>query len=83
VARIDADHGRVALLIPGAATPAIAVVELSTHPFVNLIWIGALLALIGSAIAGVRRAAEQAPRPSRKPQLVRAPQSPPGPVPAA
>jgi len=83
VARIDADHGRVALLIPGAATPAIAVVELSTHPFVNLIWSGALLALIGSAIAGLRRAAEQAPRPSRKPQLVRAPQSPPGPVPAA
>ena len=66
VVRIDADRGRVAVLLPGATTPAAAVVELSTHPFVNLIWIGALLALIGSAMAGVRRAAERAPEPRRR-----------------
>jgi cytochrome c-type biogenesis protein CcmF len=66
VVRIDADRGRVAVLLPGTTTPAAAVVELSTHPFVNLIWIGALLALIGSAMAGVRRAAERAPEPRRR-----------------
>jgi len=81
VAKIDADRGRVALLIPGAATPAVAVVELSTHPFVNLIWIGALLALIGSAMAGIRRAAEAAPRAHARSQPAREPQSSP-PVPA-
>ncbi len=62
VARIDADHARVALVIPAVDAPAgVAVVELSTHPFVNLVWIGALLALVGSAMAGLRRAAERAP----------------------
>jgi len=72
VARIDADHGRVALVLPAAAPTAAAVVELSTHPFVNLIWIGALLTLIGSAMAGLRRAAERAParRPARGRDLV-------------
>ncbi len=63
VARIDADRGRVAVLLPAAAASAVAVVELSTHPFINLVWIGALLTLIGSAMAGMRRAAERAPRP--------------------
>ena len=63
VARIDADRGRVAVLLPGATTPARAVVELSTHPFVNMVWIGALIALIGSAMAGLRRAAERVPAP--------------------
>ena len=63
VARIDADRGRVAVMLPAASAPPAAVVELSTHPFINLVWIGALLTLIGSAMAGMRRAAERAPRP--------------------
>jgi cytochrome c-type biogenesis protein CcmF len=68
VARIDADHGRVAVLLPGGAAPSsVAIVELSTHPFINLVWVGALLALLGSGLAGLRRAAERAqartPRP--------------------
>jgi len=63
VVRIDADHGRLAVQLPGVTSPASAVVELSTHPFVNLIWIGALVAPIGSAMAGLRRATERAPRP--------------------
>jgi cytochrome c-type biogenesis protein CcmF len=62
VARIDADRGRVAVVLPGGAAAKAVVVELSTHPFVNLVWIGALLALIGSALAGLRRAAEPAPK---------------------
>jgi cytochrome c-type biogenesis protein CcmF len=68
VARIDADHGRVALMLPGAATPSrVALVELSTHPFVNLVWIGALLALVGSGLAGLRRAAERAQKRTARP----------------
>ena len=37
---------------------AVAVLELSTKPLVDLVWIGALLALLGAAIAGIRRAME-------------------------
>ena len=61
VTRIDADRGRVAVVLPGGGAPAsVAVVELSTHPFINLVWVGALLALIGSGMAGLRRAGERA-----------------------
>jgi cytochrome c-type biogenesis protein CcmF len=68
VARIDADRGRVAVVLPAGDTPAaVAVVELSTHPYVNLVWIGALLALVGSAMAGLRRAAERAPARAPRP----------------
>ena len=55
VAAIDADHGRVGLRVPGSGAGA-AVLELSTKPLVDLVWIGALLALLGAAIAGIRRA---------------------------
>jgi cytochrome c-type biogenesis protein CcmF len=60
VVQIDADAGRVALHLPHEPAPAgpVAMVELSTRPLVNLVWIGALLTLLGSALAGVRRAAE-------------------------
>jgi hypothetical protein len=59
IRRMDADHGRVAVLLPGASPPEVAVVELSTKPFVNLVWIGAVLALLGSVLAGLRRAGER------------------------
>jgi hypothetical protein len=36
-------------------------VDLSTKPFINLVWIGVLLAFLGTALAGIRRAAEKAP----------------------
>jgi cytochrome c-type biogenesis protein CcmF len=39
---------------------AVAVLEFSTKPLVNLVWIGALVTLLGSAMAGVRRAIEAA-----------------------
>ncbi len=61
IARIDADRGRVALLLPAAPIAAtMAVVDLSTKPFINLVWIGALLAVFGTGLAGLRRATEKA-----------------------
>ncbi len=59
VARIDADRGRVAVVLPDVAAGHAAIMELSTKPLVNLVWIGALLALLGTVLAGLRRAAER------------------------
>jgi cytochrome c-type biogenesis protein CcmF len=61
LAGVDADHGRAALLLPGAAAarPDVAVVELSRKPLVNLVWIGALLTLAASLLAVVRRSQER------------------------
>ncbi len=61
IGRIDADNGRVGLMLPGATAAGVALVEVSTKPLVNLVWVGALLALIGTALAGLRRAIEVAP----------------------
>jgi cytochrome c-type biogenesis protein CcmF len=61
VAKIDADGGRVAMLLPGSTVkPALALMDLSTKPLINLVWIGALLAILGSIMAGFRRAVEGA-----------------------
>jgi cytochrome c-type biogenesis protein CcmF len=62
-ARIDADHGRVAIALPGEDRSPVAILEFSTKPLVNLVWVGALLALLGTALAGLRRALE--PRSAR------------------
>ena len=63
IARIDADHGRVALALPtsAAASAPVAIVDFSTKPLVNLVWIGALIMLAGTSLAGLRRAGEQRP----------------------
>jgi cytochrome c-type biogenesis protein CcmF len=58
--RIDADNKRVGVVMPGAAT-GLVVLEFSTKPMVNLVWVGALLTLLGAAVAGVRRAIEVVP----------------------
>jgi cytochrome c-type biogenesis protein CcmF len=62
IARVDADNGSVAITLPAESIPAtaVAVVDFSTKPLVNLVWIGALITLIGSGLAGIRRAAERA-----------------------
>ncbi len=60
LARIDADGHRAGLRLPGAVPATLAVLEFSTKPLVNLVWIGALITLLGSAMAGVRRAIEAA-----------------------
>jgi cytochrome c-type biogenesis protein CcmF len=61
VGRIDADRKRVGVLLPGAGPASQAVLEFSTKPLVNLVWVGALLTLLGAALAGVRRAIEVVP----------------------
>jgi hypothetical protein len=65
LARLDADHGRIAVMLPGAAplTARIAILDFSTKPLVNLVWVGALLTLAGTALAGIRRAREQVAAP--------------------
>jgi hypothetical protein len=67
--RLDADHGRIAVLLPVAQTPAasVAILDFSTKPLVNLVWVGALLTLAGTALAGIRRAREQVAVPVRRP----------------
>lgn len=60
LARMDADHGRIAVIPPGEqAMLSVVTIDMSTKPWVNLVWVGALLMLIGTAMAGVRRAREQ------------------------
>ncbi len=65
---VDVDQGRVALALPGPHihAAALATIEVSTKPWINLVWVGALLALIGTAIAGLRRAGEARPAPVRR-----------------
>jgi cytochrome c-type biogenesis protein CcmF len=70
LARLDTENKRVAVVLPGAVSEgALAVVEFSTKPLVNLVWIGALLALAGTALAGIRRAAEQRAEEARAPRV--------------
>jgi cytochrome c biogenesis factor len=62
LASIDADHGRVAVLLPASQSRAVALVDLSTKPLINMVWLGALIVVLGSILAGVRRAGEHTPR---------------------
>ncbi len=61
IQHMDVDHKRVAIVPPGAVPAGLAVFEFSTKPLVNLVWVGALVTLLGSVLAGVRRAIEAAP----------------------
>ncbi|HVP14042.1 MAG TPA: cytochrome c-type biogenesis CcmF C-terminal domain-containing protein, partial [Terriglobales bacterium] len=59
IASADPNTGRVALLLPGMgrAGPAqVLAVEVSTKPFINLVWLGAIL-MLGSAFLSVFRRA--------------------------
>jgi cytochrome c biogenesis factor len=65
LAHIDADHGRVAILAGSSdAGGPVAVMDFSTKPFINLVWVGVVLTFTGTALAGIRRAAER--QPARK-----------------
>ncbi len=66
VERIDADRKRVGVLLPGAGAASQAVLEFSTKPLVNLVWVGALITLLGAALAGLRRAIEVVPGARRR-----------------
>jgi cytochrome c-type biogenesis protein CcmF len=57
---VDAEpgSGRVALVLPGAAQPgagSVLAVELSTKPFINLVWLGAILMLASTFLIVFRR----------------------------
>jgi cytochrome c-type biogenesis protein CcmF len=75
LARVDADRERAGVLLPQAGSAGLAVVDFSTKPLVNLVWVGALITLLGAALAGIRRAidvvpgarARRAPAPSAVP----------------
>ncbi len=56
-----AGHSPVAAgVAPRTLTPArYALVEVSTKPLINLVWIGAILSLVGTALAGWRRARQE------------------------
>jgi hypothetical protein len=69
-------HEPAAGSLPNASVVAgVAVVDLSTKPFINLVWIGVLLAFLGTALAGIRRAAEKLPAPRGRPVASREPKT--------
>ncbi len=61
IADAEPGSGRVALVLPGAAQPgrsSVLAVEVSTKPFINLVWLGALLMLGSTFLITFRRARE-------------------------
>ncbi len=61
LASADPGSGRVALLLPGMAHGSVGqvlAVEVSTKPFINLVWLGAVL-MLGSAFVSVLRRARE------------------------
>ncbi|HTR96264.1 MAG TPA: cytochrome c biogenesis protein CcsA [Candidatus Acidoferrales bacterium] len=58
----DPNTGRVELSLPGqqAAQEQILAVEVSSKPFINLVWVGAILMLASAFLVVVRRAQELA-----------------------
>ena len=58
VANADPTTGRVALVLPGAGQPgqgSVLAVELSTKPFINMVWLGAILMLGSTFLIMIRR----------------------------
>ena len=54
----DPNTGRVALVLPGAAQPgrgSVLAVEVSTKPFINMVWLGAILMLGSTFLIMIRR----------------------------
>jgi cytochrome c biogenesis factor len=61
IADVDPGSGRVALMLPGGAQPgagSVLAVELSTKPFINLVWLGSILMLASSFLITFRRTQE-------------------------
>ena len=59
IANADPGSGRVALVLPGGAQPGggnVLAVEVSTKPFINLVWLGAILMLGSTFLIVFRRA---------------------------
>ncbi len=83
IASVDAAGGRVALEVPGLGRPRqgnILAVEVSTKPLINLVWLGAVLALGSAFLSVARRWLDLAPRAARTaavPAAVAAPRAAP------
>ena len=61
IADVDPASGRAALVLPGASRPgagSVLAVELSTKPFINLVWLGSILMLGSAFLIVFRRALE-------------------------
>jgi cytochrome c-type biogenesis protein CcmF len=58
--RILADQGAVAISIPGLIdrSPEKLVLDISRKPLINLVWVGAVLIMIGSLVTFIRRREE-------------------------
>jgi cytochrome c-type biogenesis protein CcmF len=59
IANADPNTGRVSLILPGMASGGggrVLAVEVSTKPFINLVWLGAILMLGSTFLSVVRRA---------------------------
>jgi cytochrome c-type biogenesis protein CcmF len=68
IAQVDPNTHRVALRLPGmgsaqSASGGVLAVEVSTKPFINLVWIGAIV-MLGSAFLSVTRRAMELRRAS-------------------
>jgi len=59
IVNADPNSGRVALVVPGmaqaGASSAVLAVEVSTKPFIGLVWFGALLMLLSAYVVVFRR----------------------------
>ena len=58
IVNADPNTGRVALVLPGAAQPgrdSVLAVEVSTKPFINMVWLGAILMLGSAFLIVIRR----------------------------
>ncbi|HVP39780.1 MAG TPA: cytochrome c biogenesis protein CcsA [Candidatus Saccharimonadales bacterium] len=77
LAGMRVEEKSISVALPGAAAPppagGVALVELSTKPLISLVWVGAVLALVGSALAALRRAGEQGTRRAAAGAVVAAP----------
>ena len=57
----DPMTGRVALELPTASAAGGLAVELSTMPFIGLVWLGAILVLVSALLVTFRRAGGTGP----------------------
>ena len=62
LARIDADRQRVDVVLPASAAHAVAIVDPSSKPLSNRVWLGTLIEVPGAILVGFRRAAARAPQ---------------------
>jgi hypothetical protein len=77
IAKVDPNTHRVGLEVPGLGGAQdvgdILAVEVSTKPFINLVWIGAIVMLGSAFLVVIRRGLDLAGRRAATPRVPRAP----------